>query len=551
MRLRCSCPRPPATRLFHKATGENFSEYRKRVRLERVKRELENTQISITKIAIEVGFTSSSLFNRVFREEYGLTPSQYREQCKNPRSNNQARNLKRVRRILENDRKTFSSSGMKTQTVKARAGEHIPWRKGENKILNVGPIYFLQAANMQEHVLLLAQRRNVSLASEKSEIYSRDKFVQLDWADALSAFLEHIKGRYTEEVVSRWIFEMTFFLNDRPYYEGVSNREVWRQGCTLIKSALPKARIAGPGLIPTVRQKYTEKTLLDFIGSDMPPDIFTSLNYPYEQEGDLEETIYEKQYQKLAKRDFLREQISFVQKVLAENGYKGEYWVTDCGVSLANRNYLQDSCFRGASILENVLENHQRVGAIGIFFASDLLSVYADSSSVLSGSGGLLSRHGIHKPAYYAFRFLHQLGRDKLAQTANCIVTEESKNDIRILCFNSKALGPKYYLVEENAHRPQELNGLYSDLEPLWMELVLEGMEAPAYHIRQRVLNAEKGSVLDKWAALDCAENLTRSNLERTAMPEMLMEKAAPAGGDLRLKFRMEPNEMRMIIITA
>ena len=149
------------------------------------------------------------------------------------------------------------------------------------------------------------------------------------------------------------------------------------------------------------------------------------------------------------------------------------------------------------------------------------------------------------------FGFPHQLGRDKLAQTANCIVTKESKNDIRIRCFNSKALGPKYYLVEENAHRPQELNGLYSDLEPLWMELVLE---APAYHIRQRALNAEKGSVLDKWAALDCAENLTRSDpeyLERTAVPETLIEKSAPAGGELRLKFRMEPNEIRMIIITA
>ena len=97
----------------------------------------------------------------------------------------------------------------------------------------------------------------------------------------------------------------------------------------------------------------------------------------------------------------------------------------------------------------------------------------------------------------------------------------------------------------------RELNGLYSDLEPLWMELVLE---TPAYHIRQRALNAEKGSVLDKWAALDCAEDLTRSDpeyLERTAVPEMLIEKAAPAGGELRLKFRMEPNEMRMIIITA
>lgn len=103
---------------------------------------------------------------------------------------------------------------------------------------------------------------------------------------------------------------------------------------------------------------------------------------------------------------------------------RGSIGSRDWGVSLANRNYLQDSCFRGASILESVLENHQRVGAMGIFFASDLLSVYADSSSVLSGSGGLLSRYGVHKPAYYAFRFLHQLGRDKLAQTANCIVTK-------------------------------------------------------------------------------------------------------------------------------
>ena len=39
--------------------------------------------------------------------------------------------------------------------------------------------------------------------------------------------------------------------------------------------------LAYAGADPTVRQKYTEKTILNFISSDMPPDIFTSLNYPY------------------------------------------------------------------------------------------------------------------------------------------------------------------------------------------------------------------------------------------------------------------------------
>lgn len=69
-----------ASRLFRKAAGENFTEYRRRTRLDYVKKELETTRKSITKIAVEIGFTSSSVFNRVFREEYGATPSQYREQ---------------------------------------------------------------------------------------------------------------------------------------------------------------------------------------------------------------------------------------------------------------------------------------------------------------------------------------------------------------------------------------------------------------------------------------------------------------------------------------
>lgn len=254
-----------ASRLFRKATGENFTEYRRRTRLDYVKKELETTQKSITKIAVETGFTSSSVFNRVFREEYGVTPSQYREQYRQagPVEQAEEKNLEKVRRILENDRKTLSLGNVMTEQVRAKSGMHIPWKRWENKILNVGPIHFLQAANMQEHMLMLAerlnveyirvwnifaprlmiqkdsggnynfsfldeildfcvdhrlklhldlaQRRNVSLASEKSEIYSRDEPIELNWADTLAAFLGHIKRRYTEEVVSQWIFEMTFF----------------------------------------------------------------------------------------------------------------------------------------------------------------------------------------------------------------------------------------------------------------------------------------------------------------------------------------------------
>ena len=94
----------------------------------------------------------------------------------------------------------------------------------------------------------LAQRRDFSLASESSEIYSRDTPEQQNWFQLVDAFLHHIRRRYTEQMVSQWVFELTFYLNE-PYdaESGLSDLEVWKRGYTLIKSVFPKARVAGPG----------------------------------------------------------------------------------------------------------------------------------------------------------------------------------------------------------------------------------------------------------------------------------------------------------------
>ena len=43
-----------------------------------------------------------------------------------------------------------------------------------------------------------------------------------EWMNALENFLRHIKNRYGEHIVSTWVYELSFFLNDRPYY--ISNK---------------------------------------------------------------------------------------------------------------------------------------------------------------------------------------------------------------------------------------------------------------------------------------------------------------------------------------
>lgn len=53
------------SRLFQKVTGEKFSVYVKNVRMTHVKRDLEETDHSITKIAVDNGFSTPSALNKV------------------------------------------------------------------------------------------------------------------------------------------------------------------------------------------------------------------------------------------------------------------------------------------------------------------------------------------------------------------------------------------------------------------------------------------------------------------------------------------------------
>jgi YesN/AraC family two-component response regulator len=65
-------------RSFRKEIGITPIDYLKRYRIRQAKTLLEAGHKSITEVALEVGFSDSSYFARVFRRETGMSPSAYR-----------------------------------------------------------------------------------------------------------------------------------------------------------------------------------------------------------------------------------------------------------------------------------------------------------------------------------------------------------------------------------------------------------------------------------------------------------------------------------------
>ena len=72
-------PERTFTRRFHLATGASPLEYVHQLRLNRARRLLESTDLSIQVVARELGYEDPSFFSRLFKREVSLTPAQYRK----------------------------------------------------------------------------------------------------------------------------------------------------------------------------------------------------------------------------------------------------------------------------------------------------------------------------------------------------------------------------------------------------------------------------------------------------------------------------------------
>jgi AraC-like DNA-binding protein len=73
------------SRAFREAFGVTFREYVMRMRLTEAARRLENPQVPVAQVAYAVGFNDMSHFSRLFKREFGKTPSAAQAASRSPR----------------------------------------------------------------------------------------------------------------------------------------------------------------------------------------------------------------------------------------------------------------------------------------------------------------------------------------------------------------------------------------------------------------------------------------------------------------------------------
>jgi beta-xylosidase/AraC-like DNA-binding protein len=442
---------------------------------------------------------------------------------------------------------------------------------GKSALITAGPnreynfvqidriINFLYEVNLIPFVELAFKPDSVTGKHGEPVFNNREEVQNMpldEYEKLIERFLKHIINRYGLREINRWRFEMM-----APYGEWVvyteSDLDAYIEQFVkirkIIKDIAPSAMVGGPGfnLARPENLDIVGKILYGLGKKECLPDFFSFYAFsisPLPATGKKTEgPLFWEKYENVKRVAWAKEFIQSFDPSIKK------FFVTEWNLDFSSRNRLHDSLMKASFILQN---NIDAIGAIDVlcyWLASDISVEYSDSSAILFGGPGLLSRNGIRKPSFFAYHFLSMLGLVLLAKGEGYIVTSKSKNNYAAIIFNYKYISNQSRLRNDYHELEKDTREFLEDTESLTVDLRISGTQPGRYKITQHILNTHNGSIYDAWKRLSSVDELSdgeASWLEHACVPSLKIDFISDTGGRILLGFELEANEVRFLEIS-
>jgi beta-xylosidase/AraC-like DNA-binding protein len=376
-----------------------------------------------------------------------------------------------------------------------------------------------------------------------------------EYEDLLDKFLKHIVNRYGPEEIGRWRFEMM-----APYGEmleftksGIDAYiEMFARIRRIIKAIAPSALVGGPGFniaIPE-KQEVMGKLLHDLEERGASPDFFSIYAFSFSPmpaaEKNLKNALLWEKRESALRTAWSKK---FIQSI---NPSIKKFFVSEWNLDFSSRNRLHDFLIKAPFILQNCVDAAGTVDVLCYWLASDITAEYSDSSAILFGGPGLISRHGIRKPSFFAYHFLSRLGPVLLAKGEGYIVTAKNENNYAAIVFNYKYISNQSRLRNDYHDLAKDPAEFLENQNNLTVSLHIANTRPGRYKLCSHILNTRSGSVYDAWKRLSAVEELSDAEvswLERTCVPALQID-FLDRKECLTMECELEPNEVRLLEIS-
>ena len=478
------------SRYFKKKTGESFSYYLQKIRMESAVKNLMYGNESILRIALDNGFANAKAFSEAFSKQYGDTPSVYRKRYRNVEVyesyNDIASNYEMVEgsvtELLRYMKKydltyEFAENEKEIQTIDLK-GETKRFIRKQTNFLNIGnPDAALRSGFIRnirhkfnlgmQYVYFRLWDKNAGLKINEELISSswsyhiiqsidifyavnlvpvfkiscedmelRQEYPYIKEAALIGKLVQALSCHYPNSYSGKWMFEICL-----GNINAVQSACVYREIYLAIKEILPNSPI---GLFSVEDCKKESigifsQRLSAAVSSDCKPDFVSFSVFPNSLKADyLPDTASYpvKGYYK---------SIAVAVKNACENALCGGIpmfmldWNTITGSNQGEINFY----FRSALILNALIELNEFIDGAGFWY--DTTDSYFLSDDEFAVALALYMYNGIKRPVHFALEVYMRLGSEVLWESDNSVVTyDKEENEWVILIWNPNYMNPFY-----------------------------------------------------------------------------------------------------------
>jgi xylan 1,4-beta-xylosidase len=228
------------------------------------------------------------------------------------------------------------------------------------------------------------------------------------WADLVAAFIRHLEARYGQPEVRSWFFEVWNEPNLDGFWEKADQPAyfaLYDLTARTIKSVDSELRIGGPA---TAGAAWIPEFLAHVHQSGAPIDFVTTHTYGVDG-GFLDENG--KSDVKLSPSpDTITVDVRRVHEQIAASPFpRLPLYFTEWSTSYTPRDPVHDSYISAPYILSKLKACTGLAEGMSYWTYSDLFEESGPPPTAFHGGFGLLSRDGIRKPAFFAYKYLHAL----------------------------------------------------------------------------------------------------------------------------------------------
>jgi xylan 1,4-beta-xylosidase len=262
------------------------------------------------------------------------------------------------------------------------------------------------------------------------------------WAGLITNLVTHFQERYGRNEVASWYFEV---WNEPDLHDGfwTGTKEdyfkLYETTARAIKSVSPDYRVGGPA---TAIGQW-DKSFINFCYSNSVPVDFISTHSYGVKQGYLDETgnrgtvIDSNSNSVIARMTGERAMIdeSPMPKLpLHFTEWSSAYTPTD---------FMHDTYQQAAFILSKVKGSYQAVDSMSYWVFTDIFEENSPRMTPFHGGFGLINYQDLKKPAFYAFKFLNELGPQELSNAdAASWVCKGDDNSMQALFWNYTPIVP-------------------------------------------------------------------------------------------------------------